>query len=341
MKRLSIGITVFLLCVLNANAQDVHFSQYNFAPLSLNPANAGVQSDIRANANYRSQWSSIGYGYNTIGLSCDMSAFKSSSRPAWMGIGINVLNDKAGVGLLSTLMSNLSLSAVVASGKSSYSAGLQFGYSQKSVNSGNFSWDSQFDGFKYNPALPDLEYYNNQNFHFVTMGGGFNWYYSKTEHYMTSNDELKANMGIAAYHFNGPRQSFTDLTDEKLFTKLVFYGNYSIGVHGKKFCFLPSYYVAVQGPQKEIMVGNLFKFIITEASHFTHIKKACALSLGGFLRVKDAWVAQMLFEYDRYALGVAYDMNTSRLSNATKSFGAYEVTFRFHTFRSGSGQSRI
>ncbi len=322
--------------------QDTHFSQFDLAPLTLNPAQAGVQSDVRAIANYRDQWSSIGFGYKTIGVACDLSAFKKSDRPAWMGAGISVMNDKAGVGLLSTLTTNLSLSGVVQSDKNSFSGGLQFGYCQKSVNNGDFTWDSQFDGFKYDATRPDYEYYMNPSFNFFTMGGGFNWYYNKTEHYMTSNDELKVNMGISAFHFNGPRYSFKDETDQKLFTKIVLYGNYSIGVRGKKFCFLPSYLVTLQGPHSEINFGNLFKFIITEASHFTHIKKACALSLGGFYRVGDAFIGQLLFEYDRYALGVAYDMNNSSLSTASKSFGGFEVNFRFITFRTpGSAKSRI
>ncbi|MBK7037948.1 MAG: type IX secretion system membrane protein PorP/SprF [Bacteroidetes bacterium] len=47
-------------------AQDVHFSQYNAAPLALNPALTGVNScDWRAGLTYRNQWNSVTTPYVT------------------------------------------------------------------------------------------------------------------------------------------------------------------------------------------------------------------------------------------------------------------------------------
>jgi type IX secretion system PorP/SprF family membrane protein len=332
---------VFFASLGIVSAQDIHFSQFNFAPLMLNPAQAGVQSDVRALANYRNQWSSIGLGYKTMGTAFDIAVLKKPGAPAWMGVGASIYNDKAGDGNLSTLIANASLSAVIPSDKHTFSAGIQAGYNQKSVNAIDLQWDSQFDGYQFNPAMSNQEYFTNPSFNFFSLGGGVNWYYSKTEHYMTANDELKINMGISAYHFNGPKQSFKNLTGEKLYSKIVIYGNYSIGLHSTRLCFLPSYIVFIQGPSTQINVGNLFKYIITEASHFTHIKKACAISFGGFLRVGDAFVAQTVFEYDRYAIGFAYDMNMSKLKVASKSFGGFEVNFRFHTWKGGLSKSRV
>ena len=335
MKNKIILIAFFSSYILQA--QDIHFSQFNFSPLGLNPAQAGVQSDFRVVGNYRDQWSSVGgNGFKTINVATDLSAFKSHDLPAWLGAGLSVTNDQAGVGLLNTLQTDLSLSGCVQDGKNIYSAGMQFSYFQKSMNMGNYSWDSQFDGFNYNPSLPNMEYYTNTSFNFFSMAAGINWYYSKTEHYMTSNDELKVNMGLSMFHLNNPRQSFKDVTNENLFPKIVAHGNYSIGIHNKKFCLLPSFMFAFQGPSREFMIGNLFKFILTEASHFTHIKKAFAISAGGFYRNSDALIAQVMIEYDRYAIGASYDMTTSAFRTASRSFGGLELNFRYHTFRSGS-----
>lgn len=343
MLRGFLKILIGFTGVFFGSAQDLHFSQFDLAPLVLNPAQAGVHHDFRGVANYRDQWSSVGgNGFKTIGVSSDFSLLKEAGRPFWMGSGISVYNDKAGVGQLSTLRADLSFAACVPSGKNVYSGGLQLGYSQKSVYMGDFSWDSQFNGFVYDAALPTMEYYNNPSFGFFTMGAGANWYYSRTEHYMTSNDELKANMGFSIQHFNSPRQSFKDLTNENLFTKWMFYGNYSVGLHGKSICFLPSYYFYFQGPSRAWMIGNLVKYIVTEASHFTHIKKACAIAVGGSYRSGDALMLQSLFEYDRYAIGFAYDMTTSRLKTANNTFGGFELNFRFNTSRApGASKSRI
>ena len=326
-----------LFCTVGIIAQDIHFSNFNFSPVGLNPAQAGVQSDLRAVANYRDQWSCLGgNGFKTINVAADLNALRIQGKPAWLGTGISITNDQAGVGLLNTLQADLAMSGCVRDDKNVYSGGLLFSYQQKSLNMGNYSWDSQFDGFNYNPTLPNMEYYTNTSFNYFSVGAGANWYYSKTEHYMTSNDELKVNMGISFFHFNKPRQSFKDLTNENLFPKIIAHGNYSIGIHNKKLCLLPSFLIAFQGPSREFVVGNLFKFILTEASHFTHIKKAFALSVGGSYRSGDAFIAQFMMEYDRYALGVSYDMTVSQLRTASRSYGGLELNFRFHTFRQNS-----
>jgi type IX secretion system PorP/SprF family membrane protein len=322
-------------------AQDIHFSQFNFAPINLNPAQAGVQNDLRAVANYRNQWSSIGNGYKTMGVAADGNIFKKPGRAAYLGLGLSIYNDKAGDGQMSTFMTHASVSGVVPMEKSIFSAGLQFGYNQKSINTDNLQWESQFNGFKYDPTLPTYEYFTNPSFNFFDVGAGVNWYYSKTEAYMTANDELKANVGLSVSHFNGPRQSFKDRTNEKLYSKIIFHGNFSIGLKNTSICLVPSYVVYFQGPNKQINVGNLFKYIITEASHYTHLKKPCAVSVGGFYRVGDAVIAQAMFEYDRYALGFAYDLNTSKLKTASKSFGGFEINFLYRAFRAVGTKSRI
>jgi type IX secretion system PorP/SprF family membrane protein len=322
-------------------AQDIHFSQFNFAPLTLNPAQAGAQFDVRAIGNYRNQWSSIGKGYTTMGGAADMSLFKKPGRPAWMGLGLSVFNDKAGDSQMSTLMANLSLSGCVPVDKSIFSAGFQLGYNQKSFAPGALQWESQFNGFKYDATLPSYETYTSPNVSFMNTSAGVNWYYSKSEHYMSANDELKANVGLSVFHFNTPPQSFKNLGDEKLFSKIVFHGNFSIGLQNTSMVLVPSYIVYFQGPSRQYNGGLLLKYILTEASHFTHIKKACAISVGGFYRAGDAVIAQTVFEFDKYALGLSYDINTSRLKTASKSVGGFEINFRFNAFRAGASKSRI
>ena len=62
-KRLKIlsGMLAGLLQFTAATAQDLHFSQFFNAPLTVNPANTGFipDADYRLGAHYRNQWSSI------------------------------------------------------------------------------------------------------------------------------------------------------------------------------------------------------------------------------------------------------------------------------------------
>ena len=52
-------------------AQDVHFSQMEYSPLTLNPGLAGANSPMQGVVNYRSQWKSVATPYKTIAASFD------------------------------------------------------------------------------------------------------------------------------------------------------------------------------------------------------------------------------------------------------------------------------
>ena len=63
------------------NAQDIHFSQFYFSPLSLNPANTGnYKGDYRLFGNYRSQWRDISKAYNTFSAGGDFNIYPSNQN---------------------------------------------------------------------------------------------------------------------------------------------------------------------------------------------------------------------------------------------------------------------
>lgn len=77
--------------MINANAQDPQFTQFYASPLYLNPAFTGVTYEHRFVANYRNQWPGISRAYQTYMASYDYNMADLNS-----GLGINVLQDKAG-----------------------------------------------------------------------------------------------------------------------------------------------------------------------------------------------------------------------------------------------------
>ena len=114
MRKLS--ILYFLLNVLITSAQDIHFSQFNAAPLDLNPANNGLfDGDYRFILNHRNQWSSITLPYNTYSGSFDMvlptDQWKIKNLPTGIwGAGIVFNDDKSGDGQLNLIEAKVSLS---------------------------------------------------------------------------------------------------------------------------------------------------------------------------------------------------------------------------------------
>lgn len=310
--------------------QDIHFSQYTEAPLYLNPALATVSYDTRAIGYYRSQWSSIGKSYLTYGISLEQAINHLKLKSNHFGISLNIFYDNAGNGLIKNLMPYLGANYVIkVANNGKLSAGLQFGTSVRTINSSNFTWDSQFDGFKYDPNLPGEKTPLTGITRF-DMGGGINYHFAKSERYISAEDGAKLDIGFAAYHLTSPKFSFFN-TGDKLYMKYIGYFNGDFGIKSAGIALVPSITYLKQGPSKEITAGFMVKYIIKDQSVYTGAKKAMSLSLGAYYRLKDAVIPTILFQFDKWGLGIAYDFNLSELTPATRTKGGLEVCLRFNT----------
>lgn len=326
-------------------AQDIHHSMFNETPVLLNPARAGVPFDARAILNYKSQWSTVAEPYKTIAFSGDMALFKKKNKKAYMGLGLTFYNDKAGDVGMKTTQVGLSVSGILkVSDNSLLSAGLMTGFLQRGIGTGNQQWGEQYDGTHWNSSLPTGESGTLQNHNLVDLGVGANYYYGKGEKYMTANDGVKVNVGVALFHPHGPKYSYYMDATEKLYAKFVAHGWASFGTGNSNLCIEPSFVYYRQGSQQELTPGINFKYILSEASKYTGRKKASAFSLGGYLRAKDAFIATTMFEFSSYACGFSYDVNVSSLKVVSNKRGGFEVFLRFvfpNPFGSPSSKSMI
>ena len=103
-------IGLFMAGALAGYGQDLHFSQYTEMPSSINPALAGSMYNTRIIANFRSQWSSLGTPYQTIGLAFDQTIKFRKLRNNYFAFALNVFRDQAGDAKLTTLNPNMGLS---------------------------------------------------------------------------------------------------------------------------------------------------------------------------------------------------------------------------------------
>lgn len=113
------------------HAQDIMFSQFYNAPIQLNPGLVGLSSRPHITANYRDQW--LGWnngGYNTYAASYDQffDAFNS-------GLGVQVLSDNAGEGILvSNYISGVYSYRLQLNKKLQVRVGLEAGLSQQRLD---------------------------------------------------------------------------------------------------------------------------------------------------------------------------------------------------------------
>jgi type IX secretion system PorP/SprF family membrane protein len=335
MKKTSLLLILGLFLWTGAQAQDVHFSMFNNAPMIINPALTGAfNAEHRIIANYRTQWGSIAKPYTTYALSYDVGLLKSSNA-GFLGIGLQLFADKAGDLKMGVMQANVSVAYHVALSKSHFlTAGIQGGYSQRSIDETAMQWDNQYnpnvtDG--YDATLPSGETMAFNSFGIGDFSGGLLWTFSNSATNMSSNDQIKGNLGLALYHINQPKKTFSDLKEKKMFMKYAIHTNIHFGIPGTAMAIVPSGVVWIQGPSREILAGTLFRFRLQESSKYTNFVSETALSVGAHYRFGDAIVAEAQFEIKNWLLGVSYDVNVSKLAAASKSMGGLEVALRYQT----------
>jgi type IX secretion system PorP/SprF family membrane protein len=334
MKKIRKALPVMALALCSAvNAQDIHFSQYAETPTAVNPALSGVTYDTRVIANYKSQWSSIGNKYETMGFSFEQTVKHKKLKSNYFAIVANIYRDMAGDAKLMTLNPNVGLAYLQKiNRRMKLSVGAQTGFNYRTIDISTLQWGEQYDGYKYDPNLatgePETPRSSITSF---DLGTGINLNFVKNDRFLTSKDAVKFDLGAAVYHFGMGRSSFI-ISSEKLLTKYVGYFNGDFNIPGSMNALMPSVLYMRQGGSEEFIAGAMFKFIIGDPSTYTPLKKPRALSIGGYYRFRDAIIPSLLFQYNRYAFGMSYDINVSALTPASNRNGGMEFMLRYNIF---------
>ncbi|MDD3878126.1 MAG: PorP/SprF family type IX secretion system membrane protein [Bacteroidales bacterium] len=312
-------------------AQDIHFSQFYNAPLLLNPAMVGIfNGDHRAQINYKDQWRSVAAPYKTFAASYDTRIMYSNVDK--FGIGASFFSDAAGDLKMGTNQFNIMASyQKQLTPEMGFAFGIEGSIAQKKLSSDVSlqQWGNQYDGTAYNPNLPTGEVNTIDNFTFGDFTVGTVWNYGYNEKYITANDQFNIQLGLAYHHLNRPKQSFWADKSEKLYSKIVFHGLSSIGLSNTNTSIVPQFMYFNQGPAQELNLGTMFKFKLQEGSQHTMWIKEAFAGVGGFYRWKDSFILATALEFQGYALGISYDLNTSNLKEASKLRGGIEFSLRY------------
>ncbi len=325
MIKKSVAI-LFLFSLVFARGQDLHFTQFYNTPTKLNPANTGAfKGDLRVVSNYRNQWSSIDSPYKTFGFSVDLPILKYKWKNSFLGLGLDVFNDRAGdLGLGSTQV-DLTASNILSLNKQmTMTVGIQATFNQYNLDMTNAMTGSQFVGSGYNPSLSTGEANVFEPFSFFDVSAGATWNYASGESNIAANDMFIVNLGVAFFHLNRPNLDFINL--DRMYPKIITHGSTNIGIRYFKISLMPSYMLAFQGPQKEIILGSLIRLKLREESRHTGTISEASLLFGAHYRFFDAIAPSFGVDLGDYMLLLSYDFNTSKLANATRTKGAFELT---------------
>lgn len=327
---LIISIIFFSLSVFS---QDIHFSQFNMSPLTLNPGLAGVKYNLEALINYKDQWRGVSTPYKTLAASVDGRIMKKDYKDGFWATGLSFFNDKAGDSKMGICQVNFTVAYhMTVALHQTLGLGLQGGYAQRSINYNEMQWANQYDpNTGYNENIPSGEPSALTSFSYGDAGAGIVWALNNTTGliHVEDNHDLKANIGIAVFHAK-QKYSFYNTTAEKLYPKYVFHGDALISLPNyHNIAILPGVVFYNQGPTRELIVGVMARYKISQESKYTGIKKDAAVYLGGYCRAKDSFITTLLIEYSSYAIGISYDLNASRLTPASTGRGGIELSIRY------------
>jgi type IX secretion system PorP/SprF family membrane protein len=322
-------------------AQDVHFSQVLEAPLLLSPANAGFFNGyFRVITNYRNQWPAMGNAFQTMGISLDGGLFKSKKRPAFMGMGLTVYRDVAGVGRLSKTSALFHMAGLVKMGrKSSMSVALSGGTESANGRYADLRYASQYNGNVLDPAVNSGEAIYRQ-FTAVDVAAGVAYEYASLKRDTDHDDLTSIRVALGAYHLNKPKQEYREGSDYALPVRYVVSLTSVADIEDTRFSLVPAFVYQIQGKFEELMVGSYMKFRMSTGTKVTGERTQNAIGFGLFYRRRDAIIPKLIFDLGDFSIGMAYDANVSGYRVASMGNGGFEISLRYNNLASSLFESR-
>ncbi len=323
MKKISL-LLLSAFCVQLAKAQDINFSQFYELPLLRNPALAGTyRGDVRVTTAYRSQWNSVTVPYQTQALGAELKFGVSQNSDDYLSLGMQVTNDVAGDSKLgkTQMLPMLAYHRSMSQDKDAYlSLGFLGGAVQQRFDQSKLTFDDQFVGGAYSSTNPTHDVFSRTNVTYWDAGVGMK--YSSTFGY-----DNRFYLGAAYFHFTQPKVAFNGANDIRLNKKFVLNGGLSAATSEyDRVTFYLDWFV--QGGNNQAQGGVLYKHdILQEDQDYT-----VSLSGGAFVRWNDAVVPVIKLDYYNVGVGLTYDVNVSKLKQASRGRGGFELTLSYANF---------
>jgi type IX secretion system PorP/SprF family membrane protein len=311
-------LSMSLLCMYNAGAQDIHFSQFFEAPLYRNPALAGiVNADVRVQSIYRSQWNNVANAYKTTSLNAEYKL--PVVNDDYVTLGAQVFYDRSGSIGMKTIhaLPALNYHKSLSGDRNSYlSVGFMAGIVQRSIDRTQIkttnSYNDGTDG--ETNLLPQYHYFDG------SAGISYNGQIGQ-------NEKNNIVVGVAYHHFNKPKNSFYDNYNVTVQPKWVYSADIKLAINESSFVTVYNDHVQ-QGSYSETLSGMLYGLNIgpyTESPDYT-------LQAGAFLRWGDAVIPTIQMEYRPFTASLSYDVNISRLTTTSYGRGGFELSLKYAGF---------
>lgn len=318
-------LLLIIFCSTFCAAQDINFSQNQEIPILRNPSLTGVfNGDIRFIAGHRNQWLTVPVNYQTTAASVEFK--KPVGYSSYWSIGFQFTNDAAGDGRLgkSQFLPSFAYHQLISETYNLFlSGGIMGGQVTQRFDPTGLRFGDQFVDGTYSASNPTSASFSNTSINYRDIAVGLSL--SGEAGYFN----YKYNIGASYFHFNDPKVAFSGLNDIRLNRKFALNGSIAFMTSdaGDRLLFNGDY--LIQGGGRLFQGGILYRKML-EVEDYDEDNQA--ISMGCFYRWDDAIVPLLKYQFENWTIGLSYDVNVSKLTRASRTVGALELTLSYKGF---------
>ncbi|MDH4462371.1 MAG: type IX secretion system membrane protein PorP/SprF [Flectobacillus sp.] len=324
LKKGVLLITILLVWVMTAEAQDPQLSQFYAAPLYLNPAFAGSAMAPRVNFTHRNQWPSLSANFVTSSLSADMHLSKLNS-----GVGILFTSDRQFSNFTTMDIGAVYSYHLKLSDNLSAQMGVQGTYETRGLNYSEYTFGDQIkqylQGLGYGSTTDPIGTGSPQLRYWDFSTGGIIY----SEQFW---------VGVSVHHLNRPNQSFSN-QDARLPMKFGLQAGFRIpiadyelgnnlgGNIDREKSITPVIHYKHQGTADQLDVGAYLTYSpLVFGAWYRGLPIKNYSNGSGTIINHDAAVLLLGYRQDNFSIGYSYDATISALSGTG---GAHELTLSY------------
>ena len=331
-KFLRIVVVVFAAGTsISLHAQDPSFSQFFSSPLNVNPAlTANINADWRMISNYRDQWIGPASPYVTGTVSFDTKVMQHKTpdniENNFMGVGGMLMFDHAMSGVVQSTYASLNLSyniKITETDRYRERLAIGFGaiYGHRRIDYNRVNFEEQFNGFGFNKNMPTGESSLSNMKPYFSGSTGIT--------YTATTEKTNFDIGVAAFHFNKPKQTFLKDDNQFLPMRKVAHTNFEMFTDKRTVINANAIY-QYQKKASYFSVGGAVGYYVTDNAE-------SLITAGLWYWSKNALIPYVGFGYKNFQVGLSYDLTISKLNDAARRPNSWELSLILRGVRKPSG----
>ncbi len=255
--------------------------------------------------------------FRTLALTVDGKTKKFGMSPYFLGYGGIIIADVAGDSDFGTIQFHVPLALHLPfNNRFDFTIGLSPSINRNSLNYSNLFFPDQYNNFGLIPDMATRETFRYTELSYFNLGAGINGIYKRNQYQTYS-------AGFSVNNLTQPQQSFNGQWRSVLKRRYQIHSILKFKVK-ENVDVLPSAKIQFQGSQKEYQFG---------ASGFYYVDNPNIQYFNSGLwfrsRNSDAIAINIGLKYHSYAFGFTYDINVSKLHEASNGHGAFEISFQY------------